>query len=237
MKKLMGMVICGLLALSIVIAGCSAGGGSDASDAGQTVGGWGVNDQATVVVTPEEQALFEKALEGLTGVGYEPVAVLATQVVSGTNRAFLCKGTTVTAEPTTNWYVVVVYENLSGEASLVSIQQIDITAPKTSEDAMPADVVGGWSVVENAGVSLLPAEADEAFATAREGYVGVDLNPIAVLGTQLVSGTNYLVLCEGSAVVENPVACLYLVEVYANLDGGAEITNVATLDFLGYVTE
>ena len=239
MKKFASLLVCGVLALSIAIAACSSGGankGSEGEGTGAVVGGWTVNTEAATQVSADEQALFEKALEGMTGVGYEPVAVLATQVVSGTNRAYLCKGTTVTADPTTNWYVVVVYESLDGSAELLSIQQIDVSAPKTNDEGLPEDVLGGWSVVETEGAELVPAEATEAFATASEGYVGVSLNPIAVLATQVVSGTNYLVLCEGAPVTADPTPGLYLAEVYANLDGGAEFTNVSTLDLIGYVS-
>lgn len=230
MRNLTKLVVCGVLALSlVVVAGCAK--------AEQPDGNWHASTEAAAVVSADEQAIFEEALEGLVGVDYEPIAVLATQLVSGTNRAYLCKGTTVTANPTTEWYVVVVYQNLDGEAQLLSIQKIDVAAPKKSDEGLPGGLMGGWSVVEADGAELVPAEAGEAYVAALEGYVGVDLNPIAVLGVQVKDGTNYLVLCSGAPVTLDPASDLYLVEVHANSDGTAEVAGVSNFDLLGYVTE
>ena len=57
----------------------------------------------------------------------EPVALLGTQIVSGTNYRILCSGTTVTADPVTSLYVVDVYEDLQGAAEVKDIQLIDLT--------------------------------------------------------------------------------------------------------------
>ena len=58
-----------------------------AAEDGPLSGGW--TPSADPAVTEELQALFEKGLEGLVGVGYTPVAYLGSQVVAGTNHAFL----------------------------------------------------------------------------------------------------------------------------------------------------
>ena len=61
------------------------GGGEEVPVAG----GWSISDSYTQLVTDDEKALFEKALSGLDGASYVPVAVISTQLVSGTNYAFL----------------------------------------------------------------------------------------------------------------------------------------------------
>ena len=60
-------------------------------------GGWSITADTTI--TPEVQEVFDKAMESFTGAGYEPVNLLATQVVAGTNYCFLCRGTVVKAFP------------------------------------------------------------------------------------------------------------------------------------------
>lgn len=86
-------------------------------------GGWTAFEEMDKMadVTDEEKATFEKALDGMVGVGYTPVTILGTQVVAGENIAYLAKGTTVTAEPVTNAYVVSVYKDLEGGASVNNI--------------------------------------------------------------------------------------------------------------------
>ena len=91
------------------------------------MGGWQDASELPNMLSDEENAVFEKALEGLTGVGYKPVATLATQVVAGTNYAFLALGTSVTAEPITHLYVINVYNDLQGNAKLQNICGIDLT--------------------------------------------------------------------------------------------------------------
>jgi hypothetical protein len=47
------------------------------------------------VLTEEAQSAFDKAMEGLVGVNYTPLALLGTQLVSGTNYSFLCEAAVV----------------------------------------------------------------------------------------------------------------------------------------------
>ena len=58
----------------------------------EIVAGWQIADVAREELTDEERQDFAKATEVLLGETYEPVCVLATQVVSGTNFAYLAKG-------------------------------------------------------------------------------------------------------------------------------------------------
>ena len=53
------------------------------------------------------------------------------------------------------------------------------------------------------------------------------------MGTQVVAGTNYMFLCEGSKVVQNPKPELYVVKVYQDLNGNADFTYVEPLSPLG----
>ena len=144
--------------------------------------------------------IFKKAIGAQAGMDYEPIAVLATQVVAGQNIAYLCKGTLETESPTTSWVIVVVYNDLQGEASITGVATIDL-----------------------------------AFSKAAENYDGVEINPLALLGTQVVSGTNYLILGTGHAVVQNPVTSLYVATVYEDLQGNCKFTDVSQFDLLAYV--
>jgi hypothetical protein len=84
------------------------------------VGGWEKVEDGTI--TEELQEIFDKAIEGLTGVGYKPIRLVEKQIVSGTNYKFLCEATTVTANPTTREAYVIVYQDLQGNVSILEIQ-------------------------------------------------------------------------------------------------------------------
>lgn len=91
------------------------------------MGGWIVSESFPNFLSEEENAIFEKAFEGFTGVGYTPIAKLASQVVAGTNYAFLATGTTVKAEPQTHLYVINIYNDLEGNATINNICGINLT--------------------------------------------------------------------------------------------------------------
>lgn len=90
-------------------------------------GGWTASSDPTV--TEALEALFEKGTETLTGADYIPVAYLGSQVVAGTNHAFLCQAVTAypgSLETDPAYAMVYLYEDLSGEVSILSIADFDI---------------------------------------------------------------------------------------------------------------
>ncbi len=90
-------------------------------------GGW--TPSADPTVTEELTALFEKGTETLTGISYIPIAYLGSQVVAGTNHAFLCQAVTAypgSLEMPPAYAMVYLYEDLSGNVSILSISDFDI---------------------------------------------------------------------------------------------------------------
>ena len=91
------------------------------------VGGW--SPSADPTVTEELKVVFEKGASVLTGSSFVPVAYLGSQVVAGTNHAFLCQA--VTAYPGTidadpSYAIVYLYEDLQGNVSILNIADFDI---------------------------------------------------------------------------------------------------------------
>ena len=110
---LMAIMMCGLF--------CA---GAFAED--MMMGGW--QAAADPAVTEELQAVFDKGLDGLVGVNYVPVAYLGSQVVAGTNHAFLCQATTVVPDAVPRFVIIYLYEDLSGNVSIMNIADFDIGA-------------------------------------------------------------------------------------------------------------
>ena len=198
-------------------------------------GGWSVNGEAQASVTDEEAAIFDSAIEGLLGVSYTPVAVLATQLVAGTNYAFLCTGTTVIPNATPKWYVITVYKDLKGETAVISIEEIELDNIETLDNADTDAKVGAWQITEPEEPAELPENAQAAFENAAAGWVGVSFSPIALLGTQIVAGTNYKILCCGTMVTKDPITSLYVIDVYEDLEGEAQITGAELFDLTKYI--
>ena len=91
------------------------------------MGGWQDNINLTSFsIDDNQKEVFKKATDGLTGVGYVPCAVLASQVVAGTNYAYLCLGTSVTEPPFTHLYILKVYNGINGTIELSNICGINV---------------------------------------------------------------------------------------------------------------
>ena len=61
--------------------------------------------------------------------------------------------------------------------------------------------------------------------------------PVTLLGSQVVSGMNYMYLLTGSQTASDTEDKIYVAEVYVNTEGKAETTVLKLLDLLYYVTE
>lgn len=90
-------------------------------------------------------------------------------------------------------------------------------------------VSGGWAI--NSGDLSMSANPDvlAAFEKAAEGLDGYVYEPLVLLGNQVVAGMNYQILCRGTAVAPDAVPAFEIVTIYADLEGGAEITNSVAL--------
>ena len=113
MKKLFTVLLAALLIL-----------GTMAACAETMLGGWNVTE--SIEITEERKAVFDKALEGLVGVNYEPLAYLGSQVVAGTNHCFLCRATVVYPGATPGLALVYIYQDLEGNATIMTIESFDL---------------------------------------------------------------------------------------------------------------
>lgn len=238
MKRLVTLAFVAGLLFTPALMACQAEGDSNQqvqkTEEQTAVGGYVVaTDEIASQLTSEQTESFAKAMEGYTGLNLTPVAALGTQVVAGQNTAYLCQGTTVTAEPKTDWYVVVVYQDLEDNSSITSANKIDIPNVKTT-DKVESGLAGGWQLVPNtSNAVVLPAEALGAWAKASDASKVETLTPVAVLGTQVVAGTNYLALA--SSTDAKGTTTLYSVTLYADLEGGGTFTDESLFDLLAYV--
>lgn len=182
------------------------------------VGGWHSVEDPTI--TPELAELCNNAMEALVGASYTPVALLATQTVAGTNYRILFRTTPVVPDAVETYAIGTVYEDLEGTATLEDMQATDV---ETNLSDMP----GGWMEPESVA---LTEEAQAAFDAALEELVGVDYQPIALLASQVVAGTNYAVLCQATVVYPDAEPYYAIVYVSADLEGQAEIMEIENLE-------
>ena len=183
------------------------------------VGGWDGNiENLDINENEEAKAALEKATAALTGMNFEGIYLLGKQIVSGTNYCILCRGTATVPDAVPGYYLVYVYADLQGNAEVLKID--------TLLEAADANVDGGWGINTGDPAFENNAEVKAAYEKALASMVvaGGEMEPVAYLGSQIVSGCNYLVLCRVKAVVDDPSTELALVTVYVDPLGNASIS-------------
>ena len=220
MKKFVIITVAVVAALALALTGCSKKPADTlgSSDGSQLLGGWQLT--ASPVVTDDVQALLDKALEGYTGAGFKPVAYVATQIVNGTNHLLVCRTAPVIPDATSTWALVTVYEDLDGNVTIGNVQNSGV-------ETYVNGLMGGWQIPDSPVIST---DLANSFEHAMEGFTGSKIEPVALLSTQLVSGTNYKLLALVSPVSSEPKPAWALVTVYVDLQGNAQITDITKFE-------
>lgn len=117
MKKL----LCAMLTLMLFALSCVP---ALAESPAPSLGSWSVNTGDPADIPQEVLDAFSKAVEGLTGCVYEPIALLASQVVAGMNYCLLCRLTVVYPDAQPTYALVYVYQNIEGACELARVEDI-----------------------------------------------------------------------------------------------------------------
>ena len=114
--------------------------------------------------------------------------------------------------------------NTESQATTAS-QESTLTkeAEEISETNESTPITGGWAI-NNDFDGTDDANAMSAFEKATEDLDGYRYDVAAVLGSQIVAGTNYLYLCRAEMVVPDAKPEYVILKVYEDLEGNAEIT-------------
>ena len=100
----------------------------------------------------------------------------------------------------------------------------DDPAPAETEGAEETVTLpGGW--VRTADLSVT-VELNAKMEQALDGLVGISLIPVAYLGSQVVNGTNYALLCRMDLIGSETVETYAIAYLYETLDGSVELTKV-----------
>lgn len=197
----------------------SAESGEIESDEDETLlGGW--EEAASPVVSDEVKSLLDKALEETMGADYIPSALLETQVVAGTNYRLLCRKSVTSPAAEETYAYVTFYADPDGNASLLDIVDTGVKTDISEEAAGAYEASESPELTEN---------AQEAFEQAAEGMTGVSYEPLALLATQVVAGTNYRILCRSQVVYPGAESTYSLVTVYEDTEGKSEILDIQEL--------
>ena len=115
--------------------------------------------------------------------------------------------------------------------ALVALLLSSYTAPTFAEEPLP----GAWYANVDHPTEI-PQDVLDAFNAATENMTGCVYKPIALLGSQVVAGTNYCLLCETTLAVPDAQPSFALVYFYDGVNGEKEILKVEEIKFCAYYT-
>lgn len=96
---------------------------------------------------------------------------------------------------------------------------------------------GAWETVMPTRKYEYGGKELDAFKAANKNYKDMVLEPIAYLGSQVVSGTNYMFLAKGYTSGNEKNATYKIVIVYTDLQKNSSITSVKDFDYSKYVSK
>ncbi|WP_455030805.1 hypothetical protein [Oribacterium sp.] len=131
---------------------------------------------------PDAMSAFEAAFpNGYNYTHYEPIALLGTQVVSGTNYLYLCKSTWTDYQENVSFVLLQIYQDLSGKSQVVGSAILFPTEESREE---------GKDYIDNTG-SYLPENIpaiQNAFNEAVPDDENVTYIPLAYIGKHTQEG-------------------------------------------------
>jgi len=220
MKK----ILCLVIIICLFVVGCKSK--EDANDKKQLTGGWEIVLSNQVNDLDEETInIFNNAKAKYTESNLDLVALFGKQVVAGTNYMYLAKSENA-------YKVVIVYHDLEGNDSITKVTDFDYTQYTNKNiDGLNERLSGGWNV-ESSGraYTLFEDGENNIFDKATSTLTGMSFKPLVIVGKQIVSGTNYAVICYGSATVPDAIEGIYLLTLYEDLSGNAEVSSIAYID-------
>lgn len=201
---------------------------------GGVAGGWTFCNEFEDVEIPEEALeAYKEASKTVDLVPMDIVAYLGEQVVAGTNYLLIgMPQIKVLGGGHEQLYVLKIDKDLKGECTLTTSTLIksDMFAEESSVNFFQSEGIVGGFIIDDAIGAPLSERAQAAFDKAFEGFTGVGYEPILELGHQVVSGTNYAILCKATRVTATPASGLAVVVIYNDLQGNAEILRICNFE-------
>ncbi len=153
-------------------------------------GGYEINQGSTMIEdNPEEKVAFEKATECLAGATFEPVAYLGKQIVAGTNYSFLCRMTPSYPGSEGSFVIVIVYEDLEGNAEISAVEDIDISASEGVEEETEQETEPEYGIFEGESASVQMANPWSAYEKIEDA---VEASGVSFKIPEELNGERYL---------------------------------------------
>lgn len=179
----------------------------------------------------------------------KPAAETAQKPAAETAQQKTADAAQAAAQPETRLMAAVIYEDMLGNASLRKLSDFSLAKYTGAEaaaaeegmdqhamteepagTAQPDPLAVRWSIPENYTKCVLPENVKKVYDKALKEFIGNDLDPMALIGTEEKDGMSYAVLCHSILTTADSVESIQVVTLYEDKDGNAYIVNISTVD-------
>lgn len=233
MKSFLSMLLC-IALIVLCFAGCKSvpvnqdNPESTTSTEENFAGSYSIDSAVAGTLPASAQKAFDEA-EKPDGASYTPLACIGAQVVAGTNFCILASSAPVVPNAQSKLVAIYLYQPINEKATITDI--VDFNLINYLEDKKVTkevkELAGGWSIIEGGTFDSMPEAFEKSSKEAIKKYTSVRLEPLAILGTQVVAGTNYAVVCKGA--LPSGQANFYVAVLYAGVDGTNEIISTCPI--------
>ena len=118
--------------------------------------------------------------------------------------------------------------------ALLAICLITVMSACGEENESTNTVYGGWEIDGITSQQSLPEDIQKVFEKATVSESEYTLEPVAYIGTQVVAGSNHMILCRATTSDEREGTYKVAI-IYADLEGNAELTSLCDFSLEDYV--
>ena len=121
--------------------------------------------------------------------------------------------------------------NANGNPDIGDMQSFDLTKYTEGDGAQTSTKeADDFAIPDDYAGSAIPKDVQSVFLSSAKTLDGNALTALACLGSQVVNGTNYAMLCVGETVTAEPVKNVQLAVVNKDSGGKCSVVNINTID-------
>ena len=196
-----------------------------------------VNDGWDIILTDKQAYIPQDAKTAFDNAfnkdsyDLDTVALLAEQTASKANYMFLCKDNN-----SSNYKIVIVHNNIDDVSQITQISYFDYTKyAHNNINYIPDKTADRWDVVIPDKETPLDEQVRDIYNTGIQKTSHIDYKPIALIGKQTASGTNYAVLAYGQLKnTDTPEKGIFLLTVNKDMNGNVDIPSLSYIDLKEY---
>lgn len=91
-------------------------------------------------------------------------------------------------------------------------------------------MLGSWTIVENIPACNLPQKVASGFTETTKDLLGANYKPLVYCATQVVNGTNHMIICEQTLLTNPPKKAIIAMKLHQSLPADGEKFSILSIE-------